>query len=78
MEIGSVYSDPIISPLGWMILRLDHIEEETIYPSLDELRLFLIEDYSNELISSGKLLGDFSDEMDKKYNVKYEEFYYGN
>lgn len=78
MEVGSVYSDPIISPLGWMILRLDHIEEETIYPSLDELRLFLIEDYSNELISSGKLLGDFSDEMDKKYNVKYEEFYYGN
>ena len=77
MEAGTIYSEPIISPLGWMILRLDRITEETYYPSLDEIRLDLIRDYTNELVTSGKVMEKFSNEMDEKYHVKYEEVYYG-
>lgn len=77
MEAGTIYSEPIISPLGWMILRLDRVTEETYYPSLDEIRLDLIRDYTNELVTSGKVMEKFSNEMDEKYHVKYEEVYYG-
>lgn len=71
---GEIYASPIISPLGWMILRLDKIAEETIYPSLDEIRLQLIADYSQELLSSGELMNKFSDEMDELYHVEIQSF----
>ncbi len=71
---GEIYASPIISPLGWMILRLDKIAEETIYPSLDEIRLQLIADYSQELLSSGELMNEFSDEMDELYHVEIQSF----
>lgn len=71
---GEIYASPIISPLGWMILRLDKIAEETVYPSLDEIRLQLIADYSQELLSSGELMNKFSDEMDELYHVEIQSF----
>lgn len=74
MKEGEIYASPIISPLGWMILRLDKIAEETIYPSLDEIRLQLIADYSQELLSSGELMNEFSDEMDELYHVEIQSF----
>lgn len=74
MKEGEVYASPIVSPLGWMILRLDKIAEETIYPSLDEIRLQLIADYSQELLSSGELMDKFSNEMDELYHVEIQSF----
>ena len=74
ITVGEIYASPIISPLGWMILRLDKIAEETIYPSLDEIRLQLIADYSKELLSSGELMNKFSDEMDELYHVEIQSF----
>lgn len=74
MKEGEIYASPIISPLGWMILRLDKVAEETIYPSLDEIRLQLIADYSQELLSSGELMNEFSDEMDELYHVEIQSF----
>ena len=77
METGTVYSEPIISPLGWMILRLDNFREETYYPSLNEIRDILRNNYINDLVNSGKLMEDFSDELYEAYHVEIKEFSYG-
>lgn len=75
MNVGETYSEPIVAPFGWMILRLDSYNEKTYYPTLEEIRYELTKDYFDSLVENGSLMSVYQNDLLEKYYVTLEEFY---
>ena len=74
---GEVYSKLIKTPVGWMLLKLEQYRENSYYPTYEDVKDKVIEDYVKKLYEDGSLLDNYRKKLMIKYNVVMEDVVLG-
>lgn len=70
---GETFSKPILSPIGWMMIKNLGYNPEVIVPEFADVKDRVKSDYTDEFYDSDDLLKDYKTDVFQKYNVKIED-----